>query len=301
MEKNVVMESNIQAAPPDTSAGRLHGVLGRPYLDLEPYLDLTDRLAEIDEEICLSLIQIDPGFAGGSLRTLRWAAPGSHDGTHDAGEIIAGFSRAEFARFLALADDPGSFDLEHPERYRFGDVTDHPFSRKQMLYLKYRYGVAFPWSVAYEMIPWPRPGQQKDPGPRSFTQEALAHFPKTIALIQSLPIRDIKRCAIYGLDAHAYGPLHRDCVTDEEAAAAPQPFILLSPRGDTRAYVWEPAAHNKIPIRSRAYWYNDRDYHGIEPDPFFRYSIQIDGRFEEEFIRKVQQGSGSPRSSEPEC
>ena len=33
----------------------------------------------------------------------------------------------------------------------------------------------------------------------------------------------------------------------------------------------------------RAYWFNDHDYHGVLPDPFFRYSIRVDGVFTREF------------------
>ncbi len=36
------------------------------------------------------------------------------------------------------------------------------------------------------------------------------------------------------------------------------------------------------------YWFNDMDWHGVEPDPFFRYSIRVDGVFEPGFLARVR-------------
>ena len=37
-----------------------------------------------------------------------------------------------------------------------------------------------------------------------------------------------------------------------------------------------------------AYWFNDMDYHGVLADPFFRYSIRVDGVFEPAFARAIE-------------
>ena len=41
-------------------------------------------------------------------------------------------------------------------------------------------------------------------------------------------------------------------------------------------------------VDSRAYWFNDMDYHGVLADPFFRYSIRIDGTFTRAFERELR-------------
>jgi Rieske 2Fe-2S family protein len=44
------------------------------------------------------------------------------------------------------------------------------------------------------------------------------------------------------------------------------------------------------------------DYHGVLPDPYFRYSIRIDGVFDPTFLRELEdrlrgRGPRSPRST----
>jgi hypothetical protein len=41
-------------------------------------------------------------------------------------------------------------------------------------------------------------------------------------------------------------------------------------------------------VVSRAYWFNDHGYHGVEKDPYFRYSIRVDGIFREDFLERVK-------------
>ena len=45
-------------------------------------------------------------------------------------------------------------------------------------------------------------------------------------------------------------------------------------------------------VTTPLYWFNDMDWHGVEPDPFFRYSIRIDGVFDPRFVRDLQRYVG---------
>jgi Rieske 2Fe-2S family protein len=36
------------------------------------------------------------------------------------------------------------------------------------------------------------------------------------------------------------------------------------------------------------YWFNDMDYHGVLADPFFRYSLRVDGVFDRDFVRALE-------------
>jgi hypothetical protein len=47
-----------------------------------------------------------------------------------------------------------------------------------------------------------------------------------------------------------------------------------------------------VDVRGRAYWFNDHDYHGVEADPFFRYSIRVDGVFTEAFRASLRESFG---------
>jgi Rieske 2Fe-2S family protein len=41
-------------------------------------------------------------------------------------------------------------------------------------------------------------------------------------------------------------------------------------------------------VDSPLYWFSDMDWHGVEADPFFRYSIRIDGVFEPAFVKELR-------------
>ncbi|MFO0661819.1 MAG: hypothetical protein U0165_18600 [Polyangiaceae bacterium] len=107
---------------------------------------------ELDDEICLGL-RVETSYTGGSLKWMGVVAPHvQQDPYVDYMNVIEGFSRDELARFVSLADDPSIFDLDRVDSYRFGDETDHPLNVRQMMFLKYRYGVYFPWKVAFHFV-----------------------------------------------------------------------------------------------------------------------------------------------------
>ena len=59
----------------------------------------------------------------------------------------------------------------------------------------------------------------------------------------------------------------------------PRPFFVTLIIGPER---------RKIEVRPRVYWFNDSDYHGVEADPFFRYSVRVDGFFRPEFLQRLR-------------
>jgi hypothetical protein len=47
-------------------------------------------------------------------------------------------------------------------------------------------------------------------------------------------------------------------------------------------------------VQGRVVWFNDHDYHGVLADPFFRYSVRVDGPFTPEFERALVTHYGRP-------
>ena len=84
--------------------------------------------------------------------------------------------------------------------------------------------------------------------------------------------------------------MHRDGDPDE--GGEPAHFITLCPRGDKRLFLWDEAAREKVAVTGRAYWFNDGDYHGVDADPFFRYSIRVDGVFRQDFLAALRETAG---------
>jgi hypothetical protein len=265
----------------------INGIWGHPFIDLTRYID-TSRLTEIDEEICYALTQVPTEYTGGSHRTLGIVPPSLPDaGYADYGEVIRGFSRAEFARFISLSEDPGKgeFDLTRYQEYQFGEEQSFPLSRRQMLYLKYRYGVYFPWQIFYEMIPTLNWADKSSGVGKSFTPEARHHFPKTIAFVRSLPFAEIGRCNVLGLDPDHHGTVHQDGDLEELSA---EHFITICPRGNKRLFLWDEEQKQQHFVNAAVYWFNDHGYHGVAPDPYFRYSIRVDGVFQDAFFARLR-------------
>jgi len=264
---------------------KLCGIWGQPYIDLEPFIDRA-KLAEIDDEILDGLLEVDVGYTGGSLKWMGVAAPWVVDDEfRDLGFVIEAMNREEFARFVALADDPTIFDPDRKAEYRFGDETDHALNEKQILHLKYKHGVYFPWKVVYHLLENFRWEDNHSGAGKKWDERALEVFPKTIELIRSLPFREIGRCLIFGLEANDHATIHRDSEPGKDLAIAHS--VTICPRGDKRFFLIDPDAEKQTFVTSRAFWFNDMDYHGVEADAFFRYSIRIDGKFEPDFVKRI--------------
>jgi len=256
-------------------------VLRAPFIDLSNRLDLGD-LDEVHDEVCLGLSSVSPTFTGGSHRSMGITPSRYDEGAWvDYGEVLAKMSDEDHRRFVGLSDDPaasaprGSFE--------FGEERDVPLSRRQMLWLKYRFGVYFPWQIYVELMPNDRWENKANPEGKEFTRLARTLFPKTIALVRRLPFTCIGRCNLMGLDPHQFGTTHRDGDPD----AAPPHFITLCPAPGKRLFLWDDEARMKTFVTGRAYWFNEGDYHGVEADPFFRYSIRVDGVFTDAFLASL--------------
>lgn len=218
------------------------------------------------------------------------AEPVMADPYIDYGDAIAALDEEGFRRFVSLAENPRIFDARKRQVYRFGDETHNPLTPAQARYLKLRHGVYFPWKVAYHLLENDRWEDKHQGAGKSFREEALRVFPRTIAYLRALPFQEIGRCLIFGLEAHDHAPLHRD--TEPGATDTVGHTITLCPLADKGFYLSTPGLERRLEVRARAYWFNDMDYHGVEPRPWFRYSIRVDGVFQADFQRRL--GLGPP-------
>lgn len=267
----------------------VRGIFGRPFVDLADYLDLAP-LDAIHEEVCKGLAEAPVDYTGGSHRSMGIVPPSRQAECHvDYGEVIRSLSAADLATLSSLGD--GGAPLEPEQRADIGEERETSLSRRQMLWLKYRFGVYFPWKAYVELLPNRFWGEKSRGAGKAFTPKARAFFPKTVAWIEALPFTEIGRSTIMGLEAHDHGTVHHD--GDPEAPAAPDHFVTVCPKGDKRVFLWEEETRTKTPIASRAYWFNDQDDHGVDADPFFRYSIRVDGVFDGDFLARLRRDSGA--------
>jgi hypothetical protein len=206
----------------------------------------------------------------------------------DYQEVIRGLDDEGFATFRSLSDAPESIDPDRRRELQFGEERDVPLSMRQMLWLKMRHRVYFPWKVYAELIPNDRWEDKLRSAGKGFTRRAEALFPKTIAFVKSLPFTSVGRCNVMGLEANDHGTLHRD----GDPTGAPEPFLTLCPGGDKRLFVLDPETNARISVEGRVVWFNDHDYHGVFADPFFRYSVRVDGVFTPTFRETLENRYG---------
>jgi Rieske 2Fe-2S family protein len=264
----------------------LWGIFGRPYLDLGGVIDLS-ALAALDGEIAMGLAEVELRYTGGTLKWMGVVAPWAmEDGFRDAMQVIESLPEEELRVFFSLAEDPSVFHLEDREGYRFGDETDHPFSRAQERWLAYRHGVYFPWKACYHLLENERWEDKHSGRGKSFGAEAREAFPETVRFLEALPFSEIGRAVIFGLEPNDHAPPHRD--SEPGTALQVAQSISLCPRADKRFYLQNDERDPPLVVEARAYWFNDMDYHGVLPDPYFRYSVRVDGTFRPGFVEMLQ-------------
>jgi hypothetical protein len=268
----------------------IRGVFGRAYIDLAPFLELGE-LSAIHEEVCLALAQIPLDVTGGSHRSMGIMPPSrAAEAITDYGEVIRAMSDAELATLRSLADDARAWDSVDPRSGDLGEERAVPLSRRQLAWLKVRFGVYFPWKGYVELIPNRSWADKSSAAGKRFTRVAEAFFPRTIAFVKGLPFVAIGRCNVMGLEAFDHGTVHRD--GDPEEQEAPDHFVTLVPGGDKRLFLWDETRREELGVQARAYWFNDFDYHGVSKADRFRYSIRVDGVFEPAFLTRLAHACG---------
>ena len=100
--------------------------------------------------------------------------------------------------------------------------------------------------------------------------------------------------AVFGLLANDHAPAHRDSEPGKALAIA-QSISFEPSRGDAAAanrhkrfFLASPDNASEVIVEAPIYWFNDMDWHGVHADPFFRYSVRVDGVFEPGFLDQIR-------------
>ena len=270
---------------------RFCGMFGKPYVDLSDVIDISGFRA-MDREITRGLAEVDVSYTGGSLKWMGVCAPWVASEKHypDYMHVISKMGRDDFVDFLALGDEEvRELDPGEQEKLAFGDETDHPLTKEQMLFLKYRFGVYFPWKVCYHLLENDKWEDKHSGAGKTFLEEARRVFPKTVAFVESLPFTEIGRVVLFGIEANDHAPLHRDSEPGKALTIAQSiSFCPGHGRAPKRFYLATPDGSDELTVESAIYWFNDMDWHGVHDDPWFRYSIRVDGVFEPSFLAKLR-------------
>lgn len=107
------------------------------------------------------------------------------------------------------------------------------------------------------------------------------HFPKLKKYIESLPFESIGRVLFFTSMPGMPITAHRDHPVAEHKD---HNINLFFSSGARKSYVWDELKDEKVylPDNCRSYFFNNRDYHGVDADPKFRYTLRVDGTFTKE-------------------
>jgi hypothetical protein len=115
---------------------------------------------------------------------------------------------------------------------------------------------------------------------------ASEHFPKLLKYIKTLPFKEVGRVLFFTTYPNAGVTIHRDSIVAEHKD---HNINLFFDGGWRPSFVWDEKKKEKhyLPIGSKSYFFNNRDYHGVDPEPTFRYTVRIDGTFTDELCDKL--------------
>lgn len=235
----------------------------------KPYFKLDDLLSEADAK------SLD--------EEISWGMSVANDVYHcDGCELWRGDAALDLYdhRFkdACIAKD----QMSPEEKERFQKLT---YQQRQR-YLKIAKKAYMPWSTSYSLNIRSQWVKKMETENKEYTEEAKALFPKLIAWCQALPVfKKIGRIEIFGVDPSQHVTCHRD--NNPAIWTTKDQFLILSPRQDKRFYIYDEMKKEKIFVKSKLYGFDDLQYHGVDPLPFFTYTVRIDGPFTDEYDQKI--------------
>jgi len=261
----------------------IKGIGGIPYINMEEHLDMAsfDKLQP----------EIYRGFADAReyAKEGTWMKPGF---SFDKASYKINWKPIYKAieEFLALPDDDpiklGGIDL-----YR--DFNDFRVRNRFTRYVKMAMGAYDPYIYYFlsDQGNWNDRTSIRPP-----TAEA-AFFPGLVQWVEDLKTSGvfeyIGRVILFHVESDGVPFEHRDLdakngVFDNDLYSPHRnEFIHLRPNTKKSFYLWDPDTQNKIHLNTKAAWWNDQDWHGGDAIKEQSYSLRIDGKFTEEFRKKL--------------
>jgi len=116
--------------------------------------------------------------------------------------------------------------------------------------------------------------------------EAAKLFPNVVDYVNQLPFKTIGRVLFFTTYPNAGVVTHRDSIVTEHSD---HNINLFFASGSRPSFVWDEKTKEKkyLDVNARSYFFNNRDYHGVDPEPVFRYTLRVDGTFTDELCDQL--------------
>lgn len=225
------------------------GINGKPYIDLDPYLDI-EGFKSLHADICQGIAVARPFAKEGT-----WIQP-----TYDLS--FASYNDNRKTIYDAYQEFK-NLDDTHPLKIAGDQLQD---KNEIVRFLKTAFGANDPY-IYYHI--W-------DGKERKF-------FLSVIEWIRSINIVDRVHYATLLLCEHNHRPFeHQDLGNMEH-----REFIHLRSDLSRGFYVWDEEQKKKHYVESYSAWWNEQDWHGGDVSNKQEYSLRIDCSFTEEFKRSI--------------
>jgi hypothetical protein len=164
-------------------------------------------------------------------------------------------------------------------------IDKSPGKEMQVMY-KYAYfamGAVIPWFFALYLKKNDFGKKTQDLGQWT---DSSKYFPKLIEYVNQLPFKTIGRVLFFTTYPNAGVVIHRDSVVAEHKD---HNINLFFDGGWRPSFIWDEVNKKKIFLEAgaKSYFFNNRDYHGVDPEPVFRYTLRVDGTFTDELCKQL--------------
>jgi len=265
----------------------IRGIGGKPYINLDPYLDI-EGFRKLHPENCRGF-----ALARDYAKEGTWMAPGFD--WSDASYII------DWKPIYKAWEEYQSLPEDNPIKIEGNKILPTDFSDYKQRniftrYLKTTLGANDPYTYYFL---WNEGDWNERNAERQKTEESK-FFPGMVDWVKNLQssgiIDRIGRVIFFHCDHNGKAFEHRDLdakngiLDKNEYRPHDNEFIHVRYRTKRGFYVWDPEEENKYYLNCHAAFWNDQDWHGGESSKEVEYGIRIDCKFSKEF--KEQLGIG---------
>lgn len=208
------------------------------------------------------------------------------------GMVYGALPPGEVARFAGhdcwseMLKNLNDHDPTGVHRAALREVIDQSPGKEQQAMYKYAYfamGAVIPWFFALYLK---KAGFTKKTQDLGQWTEAAKLFPNVIDYINRLPFKTVGRVLFFTTYPNAGVVTHRDSIVAEHKD---HNINLFFASGGRPSFVWDEKTKQKTYLDKNAssYFFNNRDYHGVDAEPVFRYTLRVDGTFTDELCDQL--------------
>ena len=206
-----------------------------------------------------------------------------HESKYKSGMIFGAITPEEEQQYdikswTSILDQIEYYDPAHLEAIQ-ELISTNPKAAYRYVY--YALGGAIPWFFGLYL----KENNFFDKTAGGRWNEAAESFPILVEYLHSLPFKDIGRVLFFTTFPNTPVIAHRDA----EVAPHKDHNINLFFCKSRPSYIWDEIKKTKTYLEDHAlsYFFNNRDYHGVDPELAFRYTLRVDGTFTDELCDEL--------------